>query len=147
MPGGGTAVVGHKGCVAAAGWEGEERTFEANTECVVQAGWHPSYGRRVTVAGLAEGAGWLVAEGGERISGVWAVAPELLAKKFQIGIVGTVWDEGSEGEVTAADAFHWPSQVELHFQDRSDCCIENDGLMGTVIPQDFARNIGLLNST
>ena len=33
-PGGDTAVVGHKGSVAAAGWEGEERAFEANTGCV-----------------------------------------------------------------------------------------------------------------
>jgi hypothetical protein len=131
-PGTETAVVGHKGFVAAAGWEGEERAFEASTECVVQADWHPSYGRRVMVAGSAEGAGWLVAEDGERISGVWAVAPELLCKKFQVGIVGTVWDEGSEGEVTAVEAFHWPSQVEMHFPDRSDCCIENDGMMGTI---------------
>ena len=85
----------------------------------------------------------MVAEDGERVSGVWAVAPELLAKKFQIGIVGTVWGEGSEleGEVTAADAFHWPPRVELHFPDRSDCCIENDGLMGTIIPH---RKVKLL---
>ena len=68
---GGTAVVGHKGFVAAAGWKGEERAFGTSTGCVVQADWHPSYGRRVVVAGsaLAEGAGWLVAEDGERISG------------------------------------------------------------------------------
>ena len=72
---------------------------------------------------------------------MWAVAPELLAKKFQVGIVGTVWDEDGEGEVTAVDAFHWPSQVELHFPDRSDCCIENDGLMGTITPR---RKVKLL---
>ena len=37
MPGGGATAVGHKGFVAEAGCEGEERTFEADTECVVQA--------------------------------------------------------------------------------------------------------------
>ena len=93
------------------------------------------------VAGSAEGAGWLVAEDGERISGVWAVAPKLLAKEFQIEIVGTVWNESSEGEVPTADTFHSPSQVELHFPDRSDCCIENDGLMGTITPH---RKVKLL---
>ena len=72
------------------------------------------------VAGSANGAGWLVAEDRGRVPGVWAVAPRAARQGIPKEIVGTIWDEDSDGgardidgEVVAVDAFHWPPTIEL----------------------------------
>jgi hypothetical protein len=108
---------------------GDEHSFQPESTCVAQQEWLPSSGELVVVAGVADGAGWLVAADGERVPGVWAFRGEHLSRVFGPGVLGTVWDVDSDEEEVSVDAFHWPNPVEL---DHGDGWFEKDELMVTI---------------
>ena len=97
------------------------RCVTANRQCVLKPGssvvlqrdWGPRAGGVVLVAGRSGGRGWVTAQDGSQLHGVWAVS----ATEVQQPDVGHTWaaepDEEEEGRGLQVEAFHWPDEVRV----------------------------------
>ena len=137
QPVGGAEVMGRRVSNSALGGE---HSFQPASFCVVQQNWLPLSGKPLVVAGAADGAGWLVAADGGRVSGVWAFEAALLITVFEVGVQGVVCGLDSEGARVAVEAFQWPSVVEV---DQGNAWCAEEGIIGTINPYRKVRLVAV----